>query len=342
MPYRIDAMHESAPLASAIPMACAAYADIDEQAAALNGWNQRYQPLSAGRFCGEVRRMRLAGVGLFIEDLQPSVHQTGFVEGDVVALGVPVVLHGEGRFCGQASAENLLHVFSGEDGFEFRSPARHVMLGIEIDAGLFASRVAGPAGLDAGAFARRARLECIDRTSMGGLRQMLMGMLLASPSAAPGRPGLDAGPDAQGRWRDALLDALSRAMVTAGPMSARRPSSPASATRAAVVERAQQCVRDRLGQPPTVAELCEQLGVSRRTLQTSFQDTWGMGPLAWLRMLRLNAVRRALKTAPSVTAAATQLGFWHFGRFSHDYRSLFGELPSQTFRRHHAPRPAGR
>jgi AraC family ethanolamine operon transcriptional activator len=81
-----------------------------------------------------------------------------------------------------------------------------------------------------------------------------------------------------------------------------------------------------------VAELCAELGVSRRTLQTAFHETWGMGPLAWLRLLRLNAVRRALKSAPSVTAAATQLGFFHFGRFSHDYEALFGELPSQTFR----------
>lgn len=335
-------MHESATRSPVIPMAYATFADIDEQAAALTGWNQRYLQLSAGRFRGEVRRLRLDGVGLFVEDLQQSVHQTGFVEGDVVALGVPLVLHGDARFCGQASAEDLLHVFSGDDGFEFRSPQRHVMLGIEIDASLFASRVAGPAGLDAGAFARHARLECIDRTAMDGLRQMLLGLLLAPKSAEPARLGAPQRAAAGSLWSDAVLDRLSRALATGGQPPLRHSSSPATVSRALVVERAQQCVRDRLGQPPTVAELCEQLGVSRRTLQTSFQDTWGMGPLAWLRMLRLNAVRRALKSAPSVTAAATQLGFWHFGRFSHDYQALFGELPSQTFRRHHGPRPDGR
>jgi len=335
-------MHESAPHSSAIPVASAAFVDIDEQAAALNGWNQRYLQLSAGRFRGEVRRLRLDGVGLFIEDLQQSVHQTGFVEGNMVALGVPVVLHGDARFCGRASAEDLLHVFSGNDGFEFRSPQRHVMLGIEIDAPLFASRVAGPAGLDAGAFARHARLQCIDRTAMDGLRQLLTGLLLAPQSAEPTPVGSSERSTMGNLWSDVVLDRLSRALTTGGPATVRPAVSPAPVSRALVVERAQQCVRDRLGQPPTVAELCEQLGVSRRTLQTSFQDTWGMGPLAWLRMLRLNAVRRALKTAPSVTVAATQLGFWHFGRFSHDYHALFGELPSQTFRRHHGLRPDAR
>jgi AraC family ethanolamine operon transcriptional activator len=332
-------MHESAPHTSAIPMACAAFVDIDEQAAALDGWNQRYLQLSAGRFRGEVRRMRLDGVGLFIEDLQQSVHQTGFVERDVVALGVPLVLHGDARFCGRASAEDLLHVFSGDDGFEFRSPQRHVMLGIEIDASLFASRVAAPAGFDAGAFARHARLQCIGRTAMDGLRQLLTGLLLAPESAQPAPGGFSERTAAGSLWRDVVLDRLSRVLAAGGPATQRPALSSAPISRALVVERAQQCVRDRLGQPPTVAELCQQLGVSRRTLQTSFQDTWGMGPLAWLRMLRLNAVRRALKTAPSVTTAATQLGFWHFGRFSHDYHALFGELPSQTFRRHHGLRP---
>jgi AraC family ethanolamine operon transcriptional activator len=174
---------------------------------------------------------------------------------------------------------------------------------------------------------------------MDGLRQMLMGLLLAPQRAEPAQVGSSEQSTTGTLWSDVVLDRLSRALATGGPATQRPAVIHAPISRALVVERAQQCVRERLGQPPTVAELCEQLGVSRRTLQTSFQDTWGMGPLAWLRMLRLNAVRRALKTAPSVTTAATQLGFWHFGRFSHDYQALFGELPSQTFRRHHGLRP---
>jgi AraC family ethanolamine operon transcriptional activator len=55
-----------------------------------------------------------------------------------------------------------------------------------------------------------------------------------------------------------------------------------------------------------------------------------MGPLTWLNTMRLNAVRRRLKEARSVTDAATELGFWHFGHFSRDYKELFGELPSET------------
>ncbi|MBR0682029.1 helix-turn-helix domain-containing protein [Roseomonas eburnea] len=36
-----------------------------------------------------------------------------------------------------------------------------------------------------------------------------------------------------------------------------------------------------------------------------------------------------------VKAAALSFSFWHLGRFSRDYRRLFGELPSATVARAH-------
>jgi len=134
--------------------------------------------------------------------------------------------------------------------------------------------------------------------------------------------------------RDELLDHLAAAVVSA--RSAAVAATPLPASQSALVDRARQLVAGRLDNPPTVGELCSLLGVSRRTLQSCFQATWGMGPLAWLNTLRLNAVRRHLKTAASVTEAATRFGFWHFGHFARDYRVLFGETPSQTLRRQRA------
>jgi AraC family ethanolamine operon transcriptional activator len=80
--------------------------------------------------------------------------------------------------------------------------------------------------------------------------------------------------------------------------------------------------------------LVSALDVSRRTLQYAFQEALGINPASYLRVERLNRVRRALGNAQSVTEAATRFGFWHFGHFATEYRTLFGELPSETFRRH--------
>jgi AraC-like DNA-binding protein len=84
---------------------------------------------------------------------------------------------------------------------------------------------------------------------------------------------------------------------------------------------------------PTVIDLCHHLRISRRTLQYSFQNVVGTTPTAYLRSIRLNAVRRFLMTTPEtmrIGDAAAQFGFCHFGRFSAYYQQHFHELPSHT------------
>jgi transcriptional regulator GlxA family with amidase domain len=85
-----------------------------------------------------------------------------------------------------------------------------------------------------------------------------------------------------------------------------------------------------------VIELCQQLHVSRRTVQNSFRNVAETTPLHYLRSLRLNGVRRELmSTAPakvSIGDAAARWGFFHLSHFAADYQELFGELPSQTRR----------
>ncbi len=86
----------------------------------------------------------------------------------------------------------------------------------------------------------------------------------------------------------------------------------------------------------SVEQLATASGVSERTLRDAFARYFGVPPVQYLNRRTLHQVRRALKAAdPSVatvTEIATQFGVWQFGRMSHDYRALFGELPSETLR----------
>jgi AraC family transcriptional regulator, ethanolamine operon transcriptional activator len=295
---------------------CATFSDIDEQAAALTGWNQRYEQLSRGAFHGEVRELRLAGVKLMIEDIHQAVHQTGWVSPQVLALGVPVILAGEARFCGQVDDATSLHVFSGRDGFEFRSPKRHLMICIEIDADLVSPQL--PTG-DYRAGLRAA-------SGIGELRCFLL--RLFDLAQHDGRSWQQA---QQLQARNELLSRIDGMLAGDGADAAARSGA---ASQPALAARACDWALQRLDEPPTIGEWCSALGVSRRTLQYCFEDTWQMAPKTWLNTLRLNAVRRELKTAESVTAAATRFGFYHFGHFAQHYQVLFGERPSQTLQRH--------
>ena len=67
------------------------------------------------------------------------------------------------------------------------------------------------------------------------------------------------------------------------------------------------------------------------------RDSFGMGPMHYLWLRRMHLARRALlgadPQATTVTKVATDYGFWELGRFSVDYRMLFGELPSASLHR---------
>jgi AraC family ethanolamine operon transcriptional activator len=314
-----------APSTCTAALSCASYSDVDEQAAALSGWHQTYQQLTPGAFHGSMKTLDLGGVRLFVEDLRQAMFQTGRVDDDVIGLGVPAAFHGDSLFCGERSDRDTLHVFSGPDGFEFRSPQVHVMLGIEIDEPFLAAR--HPGDDDALLrFDRRAGPRSVDANALAGLRRFLCEVF----DAASANPDGLLTTEVRNSVIDTLLDRLSR-LVPSPIAETGRGANP----RRQLVDRAQAMTSTRLDHPPTVAELCSALGVSRRSLQYGFQEVWGVSPLSYLRVMRLNAARRGLKTASSVTEAATQLGFWHFGHFARDYHAMFGELPSATFRRHH-------
>lgn len=90
-------------------------------------------------------------------------------------------------------------------------------------------------------------------------------------------------------------------------------------------------------EPLTVRDLCGIAGVTERALGYSFARYFGVSPSTYLKSLRLNHVHRELRKADPaetrITDVANSYGFWHMGKFAADYRSLFGELPSETLRK---------
>ena len=128
------------------------------------------------------------------------------------------------------------------------------------------------------------------------------------------------------------LDAMGAMLEDAQPMVTAESISHQSYRR--LLSRAREYVLENMSEPVTVLDLCNQLHVSRRTLQNAFHAILGIGPNAWLKRIRLNAVRRELispwSQSTTVKDAAMQWGFWHLGQFATDYQQLFAEKPSLT------------
>jgi AraC family ethanolamine operon transcriptional activator len=126
--------------------------------------------------------------------------------------------------------------------------------------------------------------------------------------------------------------------ITALPIQHERLKPPLKAFRRShLVKQANDYMQTHIDQPLTLTHLCEALGTSSRALCYGFQEMFGMSPMSYLKILRLQSVHRALKLAgpeyETVTEIASQFGFYHLGYFAHDYKQMFGELPSATWRR---------
>jgi AraC family ethanolamine operon transcriptional activator len=92
---------------------------------------------------------------------------------------------------------------------------------------------------------------------------------------------------------------------------------------------------------PTVQSLCEASGTTERTLRRAFHAFFAMGPANFLKVYRLNQVRRTMLSEASVSLTVARLlascSVSEFGRFAGEYRALFGELPSQTRKKNFSP-----
>lgn len=107
--------------------------------------------------------------------------------------------------------------------------------------------------------------------------------------------------------------------------------------RSQLVKQASDYMQSHMDQQLTLSDLCQALGTSSRALCYGFQEIFGISPMSYLKILRLQAVHRILKAADpgtkTIAETAAQFGFWHLGYFAHDYKQMFGELPSATLRR---------
>ncbi|NCE89430.1 AraC family transcriptional regulator [Pseudomonas sp. L13] len=103
-------------------------------------------------------------------------------------------------------------------------------------------------------------------------------------------------------------------------------------TKRSPLEAVRQYSLTHLWAPISLEDLARAAGISSRSLHTLCKREFGVGPMAWLRDIRLDEARRQIQahSQNSITDIALAVGFGHLGRFSSYYKDRFGELPSAT------------
>jgi transcriptional regulator GlxA family with amidase domain len=131
-------------------------------------------------------------------------------------------------------------------------------------------------------------------------------------------------------WRSGALMSIHGSFATTEEASSARKNKPFHD----LVDQAENLALADVDEPLHIPALCRTLEVSERTLRKAFHRIHGLPPCRHLRLLRLSRARWALLSADygltTVTEIAMCFGFVELGRFSVEYRKVFGESPSQT------------
>lgn len=302
--------------------------DIHQQAEQLDTWDQSYCQLSSGEFHGSVESIWIDGVRFFVEAMNRAVLQKGDVGKDRIGVGVPLKLQGDSILCGEVVSSDSLLVFSGDSGFEYLSPGGFTFVGIEFAGDHEAMTEHHKLLFEhlERSLAKGRRVITLDNAEGAQLGENLsrlfseLSLCVKSLSQGEACAGLHR------KFIGTLLDALPEALPVRKAYQAR------TLNYWRLASEIRDIVEELPERPMSVSELALQLKVSRRTLQNAIRSTVGVSPIEFLRALRLSGVRKELRYARSVTEAATQWGFWHFGRFASDYRTMFGERPSDTLK----------
>jgi AraC-like DNA-binding protein len=146
-------------------------------------------------------------------------------------------------------------------------------------------------------------------------------------------PDILAKPEVARALEQALVDTMIRCLTESTPVE----MGAGSHHHSRVIVRFEELLAANAGRPLYLAEICAAIGVSERTLRVCCREHLGMGPVRYLWLRRMHFARRALFLASpqtsTVTEIATEFGFWELGRFSVEYRVLFGESPLASLRR---------
>ncbi len=95
-------------------------------------------------------------------------------------------------------------------------------------------------------------------------------------------------------------------------------------------------IHESINEKITVKSLCQNVNTSLSTLERVFNSTYGMGPKQYINNRKLHHLHRKLiNAAPdqTITEIASELGYWHMGQLTRDYKKLFNCLPRESLQR---------
>ena len=298
--------------------------DIDDLTATAVGWNRECTQLRPGRFFGKIAIAHTAHMQMGRVSWNTAIQARGQAPHGTRAIAVPIGSNPAPSFYGAAIGGK--EVVTEQEGTEvdFRGAKTCEFLLMSVGVSLLQRHAAALWGepFESRVVDGRMNLGTVAaRTRLAHCWLLVFARVQRDPAAL-------SNPHVARMVEHSVLNALL--WIAAPP-----PGRSLPARRQVLARRAEEFIRVRIDAPITLFDICDWVGASERSLHLGFLERFGMSPMAYLKVLRLNRARRQLRDAApgtSVTDVAMRSGFLHLGRFATDYGRFFGEWPSATLR----------
>lgn len=301
--------------------------DSQLHAGSIMGWDQTYDQIGRGILSSELAQVCGARFQVFREVLDKRVVQQGCAPRGRLCIAIPMETSRPPVMQGHEVASCGVALLRDGEEFILHAPEGMHFLAANLDIVRFAQHAARELTDEQLKRLKKSSQVAVSAASLQRLRSQVVALF--GQSAGGGQTEQDL----ENQLLEAFLDLFQEAQ---DEVRCRRGNLSVSAY---LVRRSQEILFEQPEQPLSILDICEQLRVSRRTLQYSFQQVTGLRPVEYLRNVRLNAVRRALLGSSvaegNVSEVAGRLGFFHLSHFAAHYRELFGEPPSATRRKSH-------
>ncbi|AXF85985.1 HTH-type transcriptional activator Btr [Ephemeroptericola cinctiostellae] len=300
--------------------------DPDEIAQGFTYWQARYEQLSKGKFIGSITECWINDVQIVEESLSQQIFMTGSARPHAVSIGVLSSFSEPAIWHGQAFGHHHIACMSQQEELELNVPGGTRMTSITIPFYIFPEFAQQDGAEGAQQLFNGQHASFLYHPALAQDIRIKLQQIIGEISRFPQH---FKSVDVQRLLISELIGLVDAYISLAHP----KVFSASTEKARRVVKTAHAFIESHPDTAVSIVDLCKVTFTSRRTLQYCFEKIVGISPHAYLKMIRLNAVKRLLaKGSVTVSEAAANWGFWHLSQFANDYKKAFGVLPSDTLK----------
>ncbi len=306
--------------------------DLGDLRKPLRGMAPEHIQLESGRFHGQIHRFDLGSSILNVTDYEgPLRLANGAFSRNSLTFLISLSDSPENVLNGIEFTSEKLIVFPGGCDHHFRMRGKVAAVGIEVAPAEINKFAKALYRLETDTIGQHCTAFSLNPRSLSLVRRTISNVLSTSLS----NPVCLEKEHYRKILHERLIDALVGSFCSMNS-GFRIRVEPRKANSRSVFKIAQEFVLAHSSAGISILDLCIATNSSKSTLFNAFQDYLGVTPYQFLTRTRLTSARKLLSSScqelTTVASIAMECGFGHLGRFSANYKKLFGEYPSETLR----------